>query len=65
MPAMKQAMYRRRETMDTPRVLAQEEIELVAGGGGHVEMKKPEHKPHHHIHHIHEKHEKKPEHKPC
>ena len=50
--------------MDTPRVLTQEEIELVAGGGGQVEMKKPEHKPHHHIHHIHEKHEKKPERKP-
>ena len=45
--------------MDTPRVLTQEELELVAGGGGHVEVKKPEHKPYHH--HIHEK---KPEHKP-
>ncbi|MFL5251325.1 MAG: hypothetical protein ACJ8AI_00215 [Rhodopila sp.] len=45
--------------METLRVLVQEEIELVAGGGGKVEMK-PEKKPHH-IHHMHEK---KPEKKP-
>jgi hypothetical protein len=52
-------MQKRREAMEAEalRVLMQEEIELVAGGGGYVEMKKPEHKPHH-------MHEKKPEKKP-
>jgi hypothetical protein len=51
--------------MEALRVLVQEEIELVAGGGGKVEMK-PEKKPHHihHIHHMHHMHEKKPEKKP-
>jgi hypothetical protein len=61
-PAMRQATSRGRDVMEALRVLTQEEIELVAGGDGKVEMKKPEYKPHHHIHHIHEKKpEKKPE----